>query len=68
MEIKIPQTNKVIGKNQPVFIIAELGKNFIQTKEEKSTETKEKPAEEEKAAAVKEVIEKEEPIAAEEAQ
>jgi len=30
--------SKKIGPNRPVFIIAEIGKNFIQTKEEKSVE------------------------------
>ncbi len=28
----------VIGPNRPVFVVAEIGKNFIQTQEEKSTE------------------------------
>ncbi|MCD4760917.1 N-acetylneuraminate synthase family protein [bacterium] len=38
MEIKIPGSNKIIGDNQPVFFIADIGKNFIQTEEEKSME------------------------------
>ncbi len=35
MEIKISQSNKAVGKDQPVFIIADIGKNFIQTEEER---------------------------------
>lgn len=34
--IKIENSNKSIGSDQPVFFIAEIGKNFIQTAEEKT--------------------------------
>lgn len=34
MKIKIPRTNKIIGGND-IFIIAEIGKNFIQSKKER---------------------------------
>ncbi len=36
MEIKIPNSAKIVGAGQPVFIIAEIGKNFIQTEKEES--------------------------------
>lgn len=36
--LKIGNSNAVIGDKYPVFIIAELGKNFIQTEEKKSIE------------------------------
>jgi len=38
MSIKILNSKIKIGKGEPVFVIAEIGKNFIQTKEEKSIE------------------------------
>jgi len=36
--INIKGSNKKIGADQPVFFIAEIGKNFIQTKEDKTVE------------------------------
>lgn len=37
MAIKIPNTNKIIGGKE-IFVIADIGKNFIQTEEEKSVQ------------------------------
>ncbi|MBI4120008.1 MAG: N-acetylneuraminate synthase family protein [Parcubacteria group bacterium] len=37
MELKID--GKLIGQNRPVFIVAEIGKGFIQTEEDQSVET-----------------------------
>jgi len=34
----IEVNSKKIGKNQPVFVVAEIGKNFIQTEESRPTE------------------------------
>lgn len=39
MSIKIPNTNKSIGPGEPVLVVAEIGKNFIQTKEPQAVET-----------------------------
>ena len=38
MKIEIPNTNKIIGEGEPVFIIAEIGKNFIQTEKDRPVE------------------------------
>jgi len=38
MKIEIPNTNKIIGEGQPVFVIAEIGKNFIQTEKDRPVE------------------------------
>jgi sialic acid synthase SpsE len=37
-QMKIPQSKIVIGGKQPVFVVAEIGKNFIQTEEEEPLE------------------------------
>ena len=38
MVVNFKKINRKVGSGQPVFILAEIGKNFIQTEEEKSIE------------------------------